>query len=249
MQDNLKEIILNQLIQEDEERMQAKDLLNDPKTYDRSYSLPEVLEHDKYPEEVHAYAAKIAPNAVDKDELTLAQAQKPELQFEWPLWLEAIRTELTSLIVTNDVFEPIKIDDVPIEKQKKIFNLLILLKRKRDQHHEITKYKARLVMDGSRAQIGVDVFDTYAPVIDYSTVRLLISLAFGNNWEMFHWDISVAFTNAKSEEETYVRFPKSFPSDLFPGFKGGTIARLKRNLYGSKSAPKLYYGIPVYINL
>ncbi len=50
-------------------------------------------------------------------------------------------------------------------------------------------------MDGSRAQIGVDGFDTYAPVIDYSTVQLLISLAFGNNWEMFHWDISVAFTS------------------------------------------------------
>jgi len=57
---------------------------------------------------------------------------------------------------------------------------------------------------------------------------------------MFHWDISVAFTNAKAEE-TYVRFPKSFPSDMLPGIKGGTIARLKRNLYGSKSAPKLWY--------
>ncbi len=100
--------------------------------------------------------------------------------------MEAITTELTSLIVTNDVFEPIEIDDVAIEKQNKIFNLLILLKHKRDQHHEIIKYKARLVMEGSRAQIGVDVFDTYAPVIDYSTVRLLISLAFGNIWEMFH---------------------------------------------------------------
>ena len=96
-------------------------------------------------------------------------------------------------------------------------------------------------MDGSRAQIGVDVFDTYALVIIYSTVRLLISLPFGNKWEMFHWDISVAFTNAKAEEETYVRFPKSFPEDLFAGYKGGTIARLKRNLYGSKSAPKLWY--------
>jgi hypothetical protein len=128
-----------------------------------------------------------------------------------------------------------------MEKRNKIFNLLVLLKRKRDQHQEITKYKARMVMDGSRAQVGVDVFDTYAPVIDYSTVRLLISLAFGNHWEMFHWDISVAFTNAKAEEETYVRFPKSFPEDLFPGYKAGTIARLKRNLYGSKSAPKLWY--------
>jgi hypothetical protein len=52
----------------------------------------------------------------------------------------------------------------------KIFNLLILLKRKRDQVVEIIKHKARLVMGGSRAQTGVDVFDTYAPVNDYSTV-------------------------------------------------------------------------------
>ncbi len=29
--------------------------------------------------------------------------------------------------------------------------------------------------------------------------------------------------------------------DLFPGYKGGTIARLKRTLYGSRSAPKLWY--------
>jgi hypothetical protein len=51
-------------------------------------------------------------------------------------------------------------------------------------------------MDGSRGQIGVDVFDTYAPVTDYSIVLLSISPAFGNKWEMFHWDISVPFTNA-----------------------------------------------------
>ena len=153
----------------------------------------------------------------------MAQAQK--LEVEWPLWLEAIRKELTSLIIENEVFEPIKYQDVPEEKQGKIFNLLILLKCKWDKHAEITKHKARLVMDGSRAQIGIDVFDTYAP-----TVRLLISLAFGNNWEMFHWDISVVFTNAKAEEKTYVRFPDKFPEDLFPGYKAGTIARLKRNL-------------------
>jgi hypothetical protein len=237
--DNIKEIIMNDLIREDEERMRSKDVWKSQSTYDRSFPLPEVLEHDKYPEEVHAYAARTVPNVFSGDELTLAQAKK--LTQEWPLWLEAIKTELTSLIITNELFEPFDRKDVPEEKQSKIFNLLILLKRKRDQVGEITKHKARLVMDGSRAQIGVDVFDTYAPVIDYSTVRLLISLAFGNNWKMFHWDISVAFTNAKAEEETYVRFPKGFPDGLFHGYKEGTIARLKRNLYGSKSAPKLWY--------
>jgi hypothetical protein len=117
------------------------------------------------------------------------------------------------LIIDNEVFVPIKYKDVTIEKKSKIFNLLILLKRKCDQHEEIPKYKARLVMDCSRAKVGEDVFDTYAPVINYSTVRLLISLAFGNNWTMFHWDIPVAFTNANAEEETYVKFPQSFPAD------------------------------------
>ena len=96
-------------------------------------------------------------------------------------------------------------------------------------------------MDGTQAHIGVDIFDTYAPVIYYSTVQVLICLSLGNIWEMFQCYISVGLTNAKAEEETYVRFPDSFPADLFPGYKGGTIARLKQNLYGSKSAPKLWY--------
>jgi hypothetical protein len=118
-----------------------------------------VLEHDKFPGEVHAYAVRISPNIPGKDELTLAQVQKTELKHEWPLWLE-VRKELTSLKIDNEVFEPVKWQDVPIEKQSNLSNLLILLKRKRDEHHEISKYKARLVRDGSKAQIGVDVFDT-----------------------------------------------------------------------------------------
>jgi hypothetical protein len=62
--------------------------------------------------------------------------------------LEAIRKELSSLIIDNEVFEPGKWQDVPAQKQSKI--LLIFLKRKRDQHRKITKYKARLAMDGFR---------------------------------------------------------------------------------------------------
>ncbi len=77
------------------------------------------------------------------------------------------KKRLSSLIVEYEVFEPIEYKDVPIEMKRKIFNLLILLKGKCDQHKEITNYKARLNMDGSRAKIGDDVFYTYAPVIDY----------------------------------------------------------------------------------
>ena len=81
------------------------------------------------------------------------------------------------------------------------------------------------------------MFDTYAPVIDHSSVRLMISLAIGNGWEMRHWDISVAFTNALPGDSTYVRFPEN----IISVFKGGDYAILPRNLYGSKTAPKLWY--------
>ncbi len=101
-------------------------------------------------------------------------------------------------------------------------------------------------MNGSRAQIGIDVFDIYTPVIDYSTFWLWISLAFGNKWEMFHWNISVAFTNAKAEEETwtYVRFPSSFPENLFSYQRGDNCmieAKFVWQQISSDSAPKPWY--------
>ena len=39
-------------------------------------------------------------------------------------------------------------------------------------------------MDTSPAVVGSDVFDTYDSVIDFFVVRMLISLAFGNGWEI-----------------------------------------------------------------
>ena len=80
--DNIKEIILNNRIREDEERTKAKTIWKETNTFDRLFYFPEVIEHEKIPEEVNAYAAKIVPNVVDKDELTLAQAKK--LTHEWP---------------------------------------------------------------------------------------------------------------------------------------------------------------------
>ena len=43
--DNIKEIIMKDLVQEDEERMKSKDIWKNQSTYDRSYSFPENLEH------------------------------------------------------------------------------------------------------------------------------------------------------------------------------------------------------------
>jgi hypothetical protein len=57
---------------------------------------------------------------------------------------------------------------------------------------------------------------------------------------MFLWDISVAFTNANAEEQTYVRFPKSFPDDLFPEYNAGTIV-IEEKLVRGQISTKLWY--------
>ena len=145
------------------------------------------------------------------------------------------------MIDKQHVFEIVRLEDIPPKYHRKIYKLMILLKRKRNKFRVISKYKCRLVMDGSRQEVGIDVFKTFSQVIDYTTVRLLISIAFGNGWKMFHWDISVAFTNADSHEPTYVQFPDNFPIDICPGYAGKVYARLAKNLYGSKTAPKWWY--------
>ena len=82
----------------------------------------------------------------------------------------------------------------PLLKQKQIYPL----KRKRCQ--KISKYKCRLVIDGTNAKIGAD---------------------------------------AKAEEKSYFELPKDFPDNICIGYHGGTFARLKRNIYGSKLTPRL----------
>ena len=42
-------------------------------------------------------------------------------------------------------------------------------------------------------------------------------------------------------EKTYVQWPTNLPPDLIPGIQAGGYFRLNINLYGSKSAPRLWY--------
>jgi hypothetical protein len=72
------------------------------------------------------------------------------------------------LIIENELVELVKYQDVPEEKSGKI---LVLLKCRLEQHAKITMHKAMLVMDGSLAQNGIDVFDTYAPMIYRSRIN------------------------------------------------------------------------------
>ena len=57
---------------------------------------------------------------------------------------------------------------------------------------------------------GVDFFETYAPVVQYSTVRALLVMSIALNLATQQIDFSNAFCQADIDEEVYVEMPKDF---------------------------------------
>ncbi|GJW37639.1 zinc finger, CCHC-type containing protein [Tanacetum coccineum] len=80
----------------------------------------------------------------------------------------------------------------------------------------IEKLKARLVIQGFKQKLGIDYFDTYAPVAHINTIRLLIAMASIHNLIIHQMDVKTAFLNGELEEEVYINQPQGF---IMPGNK------------------------------
>ena len=65
--------------------------------------------------------------------------------------------------------------------------------RKRNEHGEVVRYKARLVAQGFSQRPGIDYEETYSPVVDATTFRFLISLAIRGNLDLRLMDVVIAY--------------------------------------------------------
>ena len=178
---------------------------------------------------VEEFTAVMRAQRKPDDEPSMAEALRSPQREKW---VEAIREEINKL-TARGVFRFISKKDLPADKRA--FPLHIVLKRKRDQFGEITRYKARCVLDGSQMRKNVDYFETYAPVVDFTNVRLLVSVAHANKWELRSYDIVLAFTLARPQVQTFVRFRNL--DGIVDGIESGQIAEVLWNLYGDVAAP------------
>jgi Reverse transcriptase (RNA-dependent DNA polymerase) len=83
------------------------------------------------------------------------------------------------------------------------------MSRKRDlSTGERTKWKARLNVDGSKQQAGIDYDQTYAPVASWVSVRLILLMAMLQGWMTKQLDSVQAYPQAPVEHDLYIDVPK-----------------------------------------
>jgi hypothetical protein len=165
--------------------------------------------------------------ATDPDTLTFDQAMQDSEHKEQ--WKEAMRDEIQQL-ENHGTWEQVSITDA----KTKVLPVTWVLRRKRSPDGEIKKLKGRLCI---RGDLQEGVFDTFAPVVAWSSVRLFLVLTMMMRWETCSIDFSNAFVQAELKEPVWIHLPRGFHSNG----TAKTCLRLKRSLYGLSEAPRLWH--------
>lgn len=137
-------------------------------------------------------------------------------------WKEAIKAEKESL-KKNDTWEIISKEEA---KNKEILTSRWLFKVK-----DSGIYKARLVVRGCQQDTKkIDFKDTFSPVVESNSLRLMFAIAAKENLHIQTFDIKTAFLYGNLNEDIYMTLPEGFE-------KEGKICRLKKALYGLRQSP------------
>lgn len=161
--------------------------------------------------------------AISDDEPSFKQAMSSTAKDKW---LEAMNDELKSMD-KNEVW-----DLVERPKGVNIVTNRWVLRIKRNTSGAIDRYRARLVARGFTQVHGIDYNETFAPVVNTCTVRLLLAYAVKRNLHLRGFDVKTAFLYGELNEQVYMEQPE--------GFNDGTnkVCHLKKSLYGLKQAPR-----------
>ncbi|GKE70094.1 ribonuclease H-like domain-containing protein [Tanacetum coccineum] len=90
-----------------------------------------------------------------------------------------------------------------------------LYKHKFHENETLSRYKARLVANGSSQQQGIDVDETFSLVVKPATIRTVLSLAVSRKWPIHQLDVKNAFLNGDlSETGSHVAYLLIYVDDI-----------------------------------
>ncbi|GJR92139.1 ribonuclease H-like domain-containing protein [Tanacetum coccineum] len=151
--------------------------------------------------------------------------------FNDPNWQNAMRDEYTALI-KNKTWTL-----VPRPPDTNIVRCMWLFRHKYMADGTLSRYKARLVANGSTQLEGVDVDETFSPVVKPGTIRTVLSLAASRHWPIHQLDVKNAFLHGDLSETVYMHHPPGFWDFVHPDY----VCLLQLSLYGLKQAPRAWF--------
>ena len=170
----------------------------------------------------------LAASMADKDTMHYGQAMKaPDVE----KFIQAMEKEVNDLNETG-VWKLVKKTDMP--KDAKLIRLIWSFKRKRNPLGQLIKHKARLYVHGDMQCKGIDYWHIYAPVVNWSTVKMVLLLTTLAGRDSRQIDYVLAFLQAPIEADVYCYLPAGF--HIKDGNDDEYVIQLVKNFYGTKQA-------------
>ncbi|GJZ34350.1 ribonuclease H-like domain-containing protein [Tanacetum coccineum] len=116
-------------------------------------------------------------------------------------WQNAMRDEYAALIKNNTRTL------VPRPTDTNIICSMRLFRHKYHSDGTLSHYKACLVANGSTQLKGVDVDETFSPVVKLGTIHTVLSLASSRHWPVHQFDVKSAFLHGDISETVYIHQP------------------------------------------
>ena len=115
-------------------------------------------------------------------------------------------------------------------------------KRKRYPYVSLNKHKARLCAHSGQQTWGQDYWDTYAPVVTWASVRLLLILAKIHNLDSNIIEFFLAFPQSDLPIPVYMELPAGVtPINEVDSNRRRYVLRLNKSLYGLKSSRHTWF--------
>ena len=119
-------------------------------------------------------------------------------------WKKAMDKEIETL-VERGTWE---LTELP--KGKKPVGVKWVLKVKTNADGSLDKFKARLVAKGFTQIEGHDFYSTFAPVSDFTTARMFLSIAAVKKMHLVQLDVKNAFLYGDVDADVYMKQPEGY---------------------------------------
>ena len=152
-------------------------------------------------------------------------------------WMSSMDEELQALH-DSGTFEFVDRSEV-LKQGEEIVKTTWAFRKKRTPSGEVYRYKSRMCVRGDLQRGTYDSNETFAPVVEWATIRMVFTLALLEDWTTASIDFKNAFAQAMLPKPIYLELPPGY-AQANPGHKN-FVMKINKSLYGDRRAANLWY--------